>query len=391
MDVVILKTTTERFIEKAKSVHGNKYDYSKVVYVNAKTKVEIICPIHGMFEQSPDKHVNSMCGCPQCAGNKQATTEAFVQKARLIHGFTYDYSLVKYVNNRVDVGIICPEHGLFWQSPTNHLSGRGCPHCANNIKLSTDEFLAKAKAIHGKKYDYSQVIYCGNRIPIKIICPIHGVFEQRPYAHLSGVGCPICGKLSSKEHRDASMVHKKATATCLSKYGVENPMFVPEIREKHKLSVNSEIVNDKRIQTKRTNNSFNTSLCEYQLGVLLKSLFGEDDVFNNYKSEKYPFRCDYYIQSRDLYIELNAHWSHGGHWYTDDDNVIITKWLSKSKFYQSAAMTFSVRDVTKRNVARHNCLNYLVFWKCDLSDVQDWISHGCPDGHDWEKEYSWLL
>lgn len=124
--------------------------------------------------------------------------------------------------------------------------------------------------------------------------------------------------------------------------------------------------------------------------MILKSIFGEADVLNNYVSDVYPFRCDYYIPFRDLYIELNAHWSHGGHWYTEMDTDIIVDWFKKSNFFRNAAVTFSVRDVEKRETARLHNLNYIVFWKSDLSDVHEWIDAGCPDGHDWLKEYSWL-
>jgi hypothetical protein len=99
---------------------------------------------------------------------------------------------------------------------------------------------------------------------------------------------------------------------------------------------------------------------------------------------------DVIISSRDLYIELNAHWSHGGHWYTDKDTKTIEEWKSKSKFYKNSAETFAVRDVNKRMTAKENQLNYIVFWKTDLSDVQLWIDKGCPDGQDWLREYSWL-
>ena len=122
-----MKTTVEKFIEKARSVHGSKYDYSDVVYVNAKTKVRIICRIHGPIDQTPDKHLNGRCGCPSCAGNVASDTVGFIGKATKVHGFTYDYTKVAYVNNKVPVEIVCREHGSFFQAPCNHLAGKGCP------------------------------------------------------------------------------------------------------------------------------------------------------------------------------------------------------------------------------------------------------------------------
>ena len=117
------KLTTEEFIIKAKEVHGDKYDYSKVNYINVDTKVCIICPTHGEFLQMPSSHLNGR-GCPRCSGNKKLTTEEFIIKAREINGDKYDYTKVEYVNNSTKVCIICPTHGEFWQTPNGHLSGR---------------------------------------------------------------------------------------------------------------------------------------------------------------------------------------------------------------------------------------------------------------------------
>lgn len=385
-----MRYTRESFIDAAKSVHGDKYDYSNVVYKNIKTKVQIICPIHGPFNQIPDNHLSGS-GCPYCAGNKRNDTELFVEKARFVHGDTYDYSNVYYKNIKTQVEIVCSVHGSFWQIPLNHLRGKGCPRCANNVLLTTSEFVERAHRVHGDRYDYTEVTYCGNRVPVKIKCLEHGLFEQIPYVHLSGGGCPICGFEKSRLSRDDNAIYEKAVQTLLSRYGVDNPMHISEIREKHLSAVQSDEVNEKRIATKRKNDSFNTSLSEYRLGELLREKFGEDDVFNNYVSSQYPYKCDYYIKSRDLYIELNAHWSHGGHWYNAaSDECVVTEWMNKSAFYRNAAQTFSERDVAKREIARVNVLNYVVFWKADLSDAKQWFELGCPDGQDWLEEYSWL-
>lgn len=385
-----MRHTRESFIDAAKLVHGDKYDYSKVVYKNIKTKIQIICPVHGVFNQIPDNHLSGS-GCSHCAGNQRSNTQLFVEKARHVHGDIYDYSNVDYVNTKTQVEIVCPIHGSFWQIPLNHLQGKGCPRCANNVLLTTAEFVEKAQIVHGDKYGYAETVYYGNRVPVKIKCPEHGVFEQVPYVHLSGGGCPICGFEKSRLSRDDKAIHEKAVQTFLSRYGVDNPMYVSAVREKHLSSVQSDEVNQKRIDTKRKNDSFNTSLSEYRLGELLREKFGEADVFSNYISTQYPYKCDYYIKSRDLYIELNAHWSHGGHWYDAAlDERVVTDWMGKSAFYRNAAQTFSERDVVKREVARVNGLNYVVFWKADLSDAKQWFELGCPDGHDWSEEYSWL-
>ena len=135
------KLTLEEFIERSVKLHNNKYDYSKVEYINNKTKVCIICPEHGEFWQTPDCHMRRGQGCPVCRyinstkkiREKQGlSTEDFVKKAIKIHGNKYDYSKVEYANNETKVCIICPEHGEFWQTPHHHIAGSGCPICGRN-------------------------------------------------------------------------------------------------------------------------------------------------------------------------------------------------------------------------------------------------------------------
>lgn len=126
------KRTKEEFIEQAKRIHGEKYDYSEVEYIDGQTKVCIICPKHGEFWQRPCDHINQKQGCPKCVKNYRDTAETFIKKAKLIHGNRYDYSKVKYVNSQTKVCIICPEHGEFWQTPHHHLRGSGCPECGKN-------------------------------------------------------------------------------------------------------------------------------------------------------------------------------------------------------------------------------------------------------------------
>lgn len=122
------RITKEVFIERAIKAHGDKYDYSKVEYVGITNKVRIICPLHGEFMQSPDSHTRGH-GCPKCAGMEKGSTEEFIKKARLVHGNRYNYFKVVYSNNKTKVCIICPEHSEFWQTPDSHLRGSGCPQC----------------------------------------------------------------------------------------------------------------------------------------------------------------------------------------------------------------------------------------------------------------------
>ena len=185
--------TKEQFIKEAKAVHGNKYNYSKVVYKGCDKKVCIICPIHGEFWQTPYNHINKGCGCSKCKRCKKLTTEEFIERAKKIHGNKYDYSKVEYVNNHTKVCIICPIHGEFWQQPNNHLQGKSCPKCSKKgIKYTLDEFIEMSNVIHNGKYDYSKVEYVNSATKVCIICPIHGEFWQTPSEHLVGYGCSRC-------------------------------------------------------------------------------------------------------------------------------------------------------------------------------------------------------
>jgi hypothetical protein len=191
---------TESFIQKANKVHNFKYDYSLVEYVDSSTKVKIICPKHGVFEQTPSKHLIGQ-KCRKCAyDNKKLNVQDFIEKSNKIHNFKYDYSLVQYVNNSTKVKIICPEHGIFEQKPNSHLNGRGCAKCYGNELLTTKSFIQKANQVHNFKYDYSLVDYKNSKTKVKIICPEHGVFEQIPCNHIFGKGCAECsGKFMTTE------------------------------------------------------------------------------------------------------------------------------------------------------------------------------------------------
>ena len=195
------KITVDEFIKRSKEIHGDKYDYSKVDYNNCNKKVCIICPEHGEFWQQAESHLQGY-GCQKCATEKthnlqRKTLEEFIERAVLIHNNKYDYSKVDYNNSNKKVCIICPEHGEFWQSPSSHLQGHGCKKCLlekmNNItRMTKEEFIIRAKEMHGDKYDYSKVEYKNCDKEVCIICPVHGEFWQKPYYHIHKGGCPHC-------------------------------------------------------------------------------------------------------------------------------------------------------------------------------------------------------
>ena len=143
------------------------------------------------------------------------------------------------------------------------------------------------------------------------------------------------------------------------------------------------------------NGSYGKSSSEDVMYQCLCDLFGEDDVFRQHSSEIYPFLCDFYIASRNLYIEFNALWTHGGHWFDENDAADIEKlriWQEKaldSKYYRNAVLVWTKSDPNKRMFAQKNGLNYLVFWDNALDDFNEWVTTGCPDGKDWDRIYSW--
>ena len=188
----IKKKNTESFIENAKKVHGNKYDYSLVDYKHSQKNIKIICPIHGVFEQKACNHLSGL-NCTKCNKFYKLTTESFIDKCNKIYNNKYDYSLANYIDSRSKIKIICPEHGVFEQCSGNHLRGFECMKCSiNKRKITLNKFIEMSNEFHKNKYDYSLVEYINFDIKIKIICPIHGIFNQNPSNHVGGQGCPIC-------------------------------------------------------------------------------------------------------------------------------------------------------------------------------------------------------
>ncbi len=366
---------------------------------------------------------------------KKFDTNDFISKARQLHGNKYDYTKVVYVNSRTKVEVICPKHGVFEQLPSSHLSGNGCPKCAREWSdehrrhlaessrksrgMTTDEWIARARAVHGDKYDYSRTVYVNQRTDVEIICPVHGLFTQKADSHIRGNGCRLCG-LKSENHKgvhDWSDAQRAKTAsTCIKRYGAprfldsqlgkemiskikSDPQFRGKMREiissdevQEKTRVTSltrygvefptrtKVVQDKIYQTKKKNHTVNSSKSEMRMYAMLTAKFGVDDVIHQHKADlRYPFVCDFYVRSLDLFIELNAHWSHGSHWFSqcsELDLIKLEEWSVKavsSTYYREAIVTWTDRDVRKRKIAIENNLNYAVFWKNDLSDFKQWL------------------
>ena len=205
------KLTIEEFIQKAKQIHNNKYNYSLVDYVNNKTHVKIICnKCNLIFTQRPDNHLQVNAKCSHCYAKKR-NINSFIKQAKETHGNKYDYSLVNYVTGKHKVKIICKTHGIFKQRANSHYKF-GCEKCANdkrrtNINLA----LTKAKETHDNKYDYSLVKFSCIKDKVKIICKAHGIFEQQLYDHTIGRGCPKCAteRTTSKAEKNILLFLEK--------------------------------------------------------------------------------------------------------------------------------------------------------------------------------------
>jgi len=200
------------FITKANKKHNNKYKYIiSLEDISSNDMIFILCPIHGKFEQRVRYHLSGQgckkCGIDKLIESKRITTEDYIVSVKKKHNNYYDYSLVKYVDGREKIKIICPIHGEFEQIAKTHLYGSKCPKCVNdnkkNIFLSnTDDFIKKSNINHNSYYNYDNVRYVDSLTKVKIICPIHGEFEQKPREHIQGKGCSKCSTFNTKSEKE---------------------------------------------------------------------------------------------------------------------------------------------------------------------------------------------
>lgn len=349
--------------------------------------------------------------------------EKFIAEAQIVHGDMYDYSKVRYIDDKTDVCIICPEHGIFWQSPKKHLSGSGCPHpkCVAERRKQTmlkrygvtnamyvPEFKQKLQDTCMEHYGVSNPMHSEEvkEILRQTVRREYGVDYTCQADTVKGKRQETCqkryggnGPLASQEVRDKSAV------TMLEKYGVRHALQNPELLEKAHDTCNNHYgvlnpmhdddVKQQVTKSKQVHDTFCSSKPEDELYDLLRTQFGVDDVCRQYHSDLYPFACDFYIPSRNLYIELNAMWSHGGHWYGtyESDEQVLQKYqirAQENQYYQNAIVVWTDKDVEKRQTAAKNYLNYIVFWDHKLRDAILWFAMGCPNGQDWARMYSWL-
>ena len=349
-----MDTRTRKFIEKAVVVHGNSYDYSKVVYVSSNKKICITCRQHGDFWQTPDAHVNYVQNCPKCsaiAGGQKRKGDNNTMKKESTKLKSQQTCLVRYGTKT-------------WAEHPDHRK------IQRDIVLNSD-MLDRMRATCQKRYGANMWTQSAEgRARLSEIMSSEAMLEHVRNGYLFKYGVEHYMKTEEAKRKmraymsDADRKMQLGNAM-LSKYGVRWAAQVPGVARAG-------------WRTKRADGTYNHSNPESTLYLLLCDVFGEYDVEWEYASdERYPYSCDFYIKSMDLFIELNAHWTHGGHWFdplNPHDLDVVLCWKNKhSVYYDVAINVWTVRDVAKREMAVKNNLNYLVFWNSNLNDVKHWL------------------
>lgn len=232
------KTNSDDFIQRANTLHKYKYDYGKMNYVNNKTKICIICPIHGEFYQTPDSHLRGN-GCPRCAGNNKNDVHEFINRSIKIHGNKYDYSKAEYINCDTKICIVCPIHGEFWQTPYNHIMKKcGCPKCnMSHLENETENILKQYNIQYETQKNFPWLISCNNRhMPLDFFLPEYNVaIECQGIQHYKNNGFFTTDIVNENKQRDK---YKK----CICKqHGLR--VFYVKYNENVETSINN-IVNE---------------------------------------------------------------------------------------------------------------------------------------------------
>ena len=319
--------TIDELKNKLFLIYGDKYTYNWDTYKKVTEDMEICCPKHGIFYKSLHLHINKKQGCPKCGRENKIKNKRFKNKKRTKNDFFKEckekfndkflYDLESYRGMGYDISYYCPIHGKTTQNASSHLNSKyGCPKCAKeyNIKNNTnttEEFIKKAKEVHGNKYDYSNTEYVNSKKPVTIICPIHGEFKQTPFNHLSGNGCPECGKektiesnyLTNEEFVDrAKLIHK-------NKY-IYNDRYVSyrtKINIVCPIHGNFSQTPDNHLQGKGCPKCGNSiSNAENEIAEFCASILGEEKIIHRDRSVLKNRELDIYIPSKQMAIEYNG-------------------------------------------------------------------------------------
>jgi hypothetical protein len=325
------RLTTEEFVQRATEIHGDKYDYSKVIYLNTMAKVNIICKIHGEFQQTPNKHLSHEHGCPYCGNNVILTTEIFLDRSKVALGDRYDYSQSVYVNSSTLIKIRCKEHDLWFnQRPREHILGQlGCKTCRdiiahNKFAKTTEQFIKEAQELHGSiRYSYHKTKYNKALEKVEIVCNKHNMsFFVKPSHHLRGIGCPLCNSSFGEriiklflDNNKIQHIHQKRFYDCRNKKPLPFDFYLPEhntcieydgeqhyfpvIRfQKHYVTEQNAI---KIHETVKIHDSIKTKYCEDNNIKLLRISYTQRDDIKNILSK--------YLLNNHPHLE-NVHCEH---------------------------------------------------------------------------------
>lgn len=307
------KKTKSDILSEIIEIHNNEYEYPNFDFIKLEEKIEIVCKIHGSFKQSLKLHRNGS-KCPKCSNRYNLSNDEFVKKCKEIDP-NLNYSQVKYINNKTKVNIICPKHGLisrypssikkyvcfdcyitdksfnnfvekaskkhknrfnyydyvssktkmkiedkdsgfiFYQTPSYHLT---CDYFYN--KRTVDDFIKKSNEIHNNVYDYTESVYLGNKDRIKIKCKKHGIFEQVVNNHLRGAGCPKCNRFNKKESSIFNFIRENYDGDIIQSNrnilnGKEIDIYLPQLKlafEFNGLYWHSDIYKDRMYHVNKT-------------------------------------------------------------------------------------------------------------------------------------------
>ena len=308
--------TQESYIAKAKEVHGDTYDLSKIMVCRMNDPITVICKKHGEFNIGADKFLLGK-GCKECLmDTRRINTEDYIKRANLKHDNKYDYTNIKLKNTSDKIKIGCPIHGEFERGASDHLyAGRGCYECdriknIENRKLPLSEFISRSKDIHGDKYDYSNVKIGVNLKKNKVLigCPIHGPFYQSPAQHLIGSGCNKCGYVKSFEKLTSNKeeFEKKAKVKHNGFYSYDNVNYV---NNKTHVLVTCPIHKDFKV---RPDNHLNGTTCpvcteskgETEVREVLEKL--NIKYIKEYSIPNFKFKYDFYLPDLNILIEYDG-------------------------------------------------------------------------------------
>lgn len=353
----------DAFVSRARATHGGRYQYIPGSYTQISMECGIVCPIHGPFMQLGLSHVKGH-GCQECANSiisaaRTSTQAEFEARARAVHGDVYSYG--EYTAAHKKIKIICPVHGEFKMSPSNHIAGGKHPSASNNKLKTQEQFERKAREVHGNKYTYGS--YTTARKKIKITCPDHGEFEQTPNSHLGGSGCMVCsGKLPITQEQfesKARSVHGNKYTYGLYKSALKKIKITCPVHGEFKLSPDTHYRGCGCPQCTTSGYSlaqitwleYVSSACG--INILHKLNGGEFSIPGT------RYSADGYCQETNTIYEFHGDAFHGnpGRYISTDKCHPFDKTITAGELYAST--------IARENIIKELGYNLVVMWELD--------------------------